>query len=209
MFRKRRTGEATEGAVMANDGAAKEPPLRFKGNTPVAHGARVPPTPGAPPVEVGRGVPEVPAIARRAAEIRPGPLQGEGKKLVVGRDIALNGEISACDRLIVEGEVNANLADCREIEIAAGGVYKGAAEIETAEIAGLFEGEMIARNRLVIRNTGTVRGKIRYGTIEVQPGGVISGDIEELEQAPNLRAVAGSRSASPFPPAPPRPKAKS
>ncbi|MBT5415489.1 MAG: polymer-forming cytoskeletal protein [Rhodospirillaceae bacterium] len=193
---------------MADDGARKEPPLKFKGNTPVAHGARVPPTPGTAPADVGRGAPEVPVIARRAAEPRPGPLQGEGKKLVVGRDIALNGEISACDRLIVEGEVNASLAECREIEIADGGVYKGAAEIETAEIAGLFEGEMIAHNRLIIRHTGVVRGKIRYGMIEIQPGGLISGDIAELDQGAHRLAVAGNRSTSPFPPAPPRPKAK-
>lgn len=193
---------------MADNGNPKEPPLKFKGNTTVAHGARVPPTPGAPPVDIGRGTPEIPAIARRSSESRPPPLQGEGKKLVVGRDIALNGEISACDRLIVEGEVNANLADCREIEIADGGVYKGSAEIESAEIAGLFEGELTAHNRLVIRNTGVVRGKIRYGTIEVQAGGVISGDFQELDLGPNLKAVPGSRSTSPFPPAPPRPKAR-
>jgi cytoskeletal protein CcmA (bactofilin family) len=208
MFRKRRASEAGEGASAAGDAGTKEPPLKFKGNTPVAHGARVPPTPGTPPAEPGRKAPEVPAIVRRAAEPRPAPLQGEGKKLVVGRDVALNGEISACDRLVVEGEVNASLADCREIEISDGGVYKGAADIETADIAGLFEGEMTVRNRLVIRNSGIVRGRIRYGMIEIQPGGLISGDIQELDQGPNLKAVV-SRSNSPFPPAPPRPKATS
>ncbi|MDA0703818.1 MAG: polymer-forming cytoskeletal protein [Proteobacteria bacterium] len=204
MFRKKRAGEASEGASTANGAGAKETPLKFKGNTSVPHGARVPPTPGAPPAESGRKAPEVPAIVRRAAEPRPAPLQGEGKKLVVGRDIALNGEISACDRLIVEGEVNAKLADCWEIEVSDGGAYKGAAEIENADIAGLFEGEMTIRNRLIIRNTGIVRGKIRYGIIEIQPGGLISGDVEELDQGPNLKAVS-SRSSSPFPPAPPRP----
>lgn len=208
MFRKKRAGEAGERAETADDAGAKEPPLKFKGNTSVAHGARVPPTPGAVPAEPGRKAPEVPAIVRRAAEPRPAPLQGEGKKLVVGRDIALNGEISACDRLIVEGEVNANLADCREIEISDGGVYKGAAEIENAEISGLFEGEITVRNRMVIRNSGIVRGKIRYGVIEIQPGGLISGDVQELDQGPNLKAVS-NRSNSPFPPAPPRPKATS
>lgn len=202
MFRKKRAGEASKRASTAEGTGAKEPPLKFKDNTPVAHGARV------PPAEPGRSAPEVPAIVRRAAEPRPSPLQGEGKKLVVGRDIALNGEISACDHLIVEGEVNANLADCREIEISDGGAYKGAAEIETAEIAGLFEGDMTVRNRLIIRNTGIVRGKIRYGMIEIQPGGLISGDVQELDQDPNLKAVS-SRSSLPFSPAPRRPKATS
>ena len=57
----------------------------------------------------------------------------EGKKLVVGREIELSGNISACDRLIVEGRVEAKLRDCRKIEVASSGFFKGNAEIDTAD----------------------------------------------------------------------------
>ncbi|MGZ0247735.1 MAG: bactofilin family protein, partial [Alphaproteobacteria bacterium] len=68
----------------------------------------------------------------------------EGKKLIVGREIELSGNISACDKLVVEGRVEAELQDCRQIEIAATGTFKGSAAIDMAEISGNFEGTLTA-----------------------------------------------------------------
>ena len=50
-----------------------------------------------------------------------------GQKLIVGSEIELSGNISACERLVVEGRVEAHLHDCREIEIARTGTFKGSA----------------------------------------------------------------------------------
>jgi cytoskeletal protein CcmA (bactofilin family) len=102
----------------------------------------------------------------------------EGKKLIVGRDIALNGEIKSCDILVVEGHVEANISDCQVIEIAEGGSFKGMAEIDTAEISGVFDGSITARELLVVRATGRITGKVRFGQLEIERGGEISGDIQ-------------------------------
>ncbi|MCE2927994.1 MAG: polymer-forming cytoskeletal protein, partial [Rickettsiales bacterium] len=84
-----------------------------------------------------------------------------GKRvLTVGNDILLKGEIATCDRLVIEGKVDATLNDVHTVEIAETGSFKGSAHIEDAEISGLFEGDLIVRNRLVIYATGKVRGKI-------------------------------------------------
>jgi len=40
------------------------------------------------------------------------------RKLTVGREIALSGEIASCDTLVVEGSVEANLQNCRDVDIA-------------------------------------------------------------------------------------------
>ena len=34
------------------------------------------------------------------------------------------------------------------------------------------------RERLTIRSTGRIQGKIRYGQIEIEPGGEISGEVQ-------------------------------
>lgn len=101
----------------------------------------------------------------------------EGKKLIVGRDIALSGSINACEKLVVEGRVEANISDCQEIEIAESGIFKGEAEIDVAEIRGVFEGTLIARELLMVRNTGWVKGSVRFGRLEVERGGKIEGDV--------------------------------
>jgi cytoskeletal protein CcmA (bactofilin family) len=100
------------------------------------------------------------------------------KTLIVGRDISLTGDITACDKLIVEGRIEANMQNCRIIEIAESGLFKGSAEIGEADISGTFEGSLKVQGRLVIRATGSVRGDVAYGELEIERGGQIQGAIQ-------------------------------
>jgi cytoskeletal protein CcmA (bactofilin family) len=97
---------------------------------------------------------------------------------VVGRGITLSGEVNSCDKLVIEGSVDAKLTNCRAIEIAKSGLFKGSTSIDEAEIRGRFEGDLVVRNRLLIKATGRVSGTIRYGQIEIEYGGQIFGDIQ-------------------------------
>lgn len=119
---------------------------------------------------------------------------GDGKKLIVGRDIALSGQISSCEKLVVEGRVEANIAECREIEVSESGTFRGEAEIDVAEISGTFEGTLVARDLLMVRANGRVTGKVRYGRLEIERGGQINGDVHvyggEGEDDTNARPSA-------------------
>jgi cytoskeletal protein CcmA (bactofilin family) len=111
-------------------------------------------------------------------------LHGEGnKKLVVGRDISLSGEITDCDVLVVEGKVKASLRDSRRFEISETGAFEGSVEIDVAEIKGSFEGDLLVRGRLIVRRTGSVTGRIRYAELEIERGGQISGDIQVMAES--------------------------
>ena len=99
------------------------------------------------------------------------------RKLVVGNGIIFAGKISSCDCLVVEGTVKADIAGCRDIQVAKGGVFIGSAASENAEIQGRFEGELKVSQRLMIQATGEVAAKVRYHQIQVEFGGDISGDI--------------------------------
>ncbi|MBY0354219.1 MAG: polymer-forming cytoskeletal protein [Rickettsiales bacterium] len=132
------------------------------------------PTPTAVPSAASMGA----APARPTAPSSSASGGKAGKRiLTVGNDILLKGEIATCDRLVIEGSVDARLNDVHTVEIAETGSFKGTAEIEDAEISGLFEGELIVRNRLTIYATGKVRGKIAYGEIEIERGGQMTGEI--------------------------------
>ena len=71
----------------------------------------------------------------------------------------------------------------RVIQIADKGAFKGTAEIDTAEIRGLFEGTLTVRQKLIIYPTGKVTGKVRYGKIVIEEGGQLSGEITADAQA--------------------------
>jgi cytoskeletal protein CcmA (bactofilin family) len=144
------------------------------------------------PVKAPTIPPRAPDLARAGDTIRPAePIRrfgdpvaqprrndGEVRKLTVGREITLSGEITSCDKLIIEGSVEANLNNCRDVEIAETGLFKGSASIEDAEIHGRFEGNLTVRKRLLIKASGRVSGTIRYGQIEIECGGQISGDVQ-------------------------------
>lgn len=104
----------------------------------------------------------------------------ENKKLIVGRDITLNGEIHTCDYLVVEGRVEAQIKECKVIEIMPSGEFKGSANVEQAEINGKFDGEITVNRRLIVRAKGRLSGKIRYRELEVERGAIIEGDIQAL-----------------------------
>lgn len=153
-----------------------------------------------PVVDVPRRAADVTAVTGRRAEVQPGD-DRDAKKLVVGRGIALSGEIRACDRLIVEGQVEATLSDSRSIEISTSGVFKGKAQIEEAEISGRFDGELVVSQKLIIHATGRVVGNVRYGEIEIARGGIISGQIDVITGATaSASATTETPAASPSEP---------
>lgn len=124
------------------------------------------------------GIPPVtPIVLPREAR---GDSKHELKKLIVGKGISLDGKISSCDRLIVDGKVEAELQDCHTVEITENGTFKGAAEIASAEISGHYDGSLTVRENLLIRSTGRVTGTVRYGKLHIEDGGEINGDVKTL-----------------------------
>jgi len=118
-----------------------------------------------------------PLSAGGAAAAATTPAPKEGSKRTVGPNIKRKGvEITDCDTLVVEGLVEATM-DSRVIQISEQGEFKGSAHIDIAEIRGVFDGNLIVRDKLVIHATGRVTGKIRYGKIVIEEGGQLSGEI--------------------------------
>lgn len=148
-----------------------------------SHAPAKPPTSSSFHPDVARrAVPDIPGIPPRRLD-RQVATDADSKRLVIGRDICLSGEITSCDRLVVEGQVEAVLPNARVIEVAPTGFFKGSADVEEADVSGRFEGELIVRDRLIVRAGGRIRGAIRYGRIVIESGGQISGDMQTLDGA--------------------------
>jgi cytoskeletal protein CcmA (bactofilin family) len=118
-----------------------------------------------------------PSVARPSEPLPSLGNQTMGNQMLVGRDVALSGKITGCDRMLVEGKVEATLLECSAIDVAGPGMFNGTATVDHAEISGRFEGTLTVRKRLLIRASGQVSGTIRYGQLEVECGGRLAGDI--------------------------------
>lgn len=125
-----------------------------------------------------------PQIPRRVADIpnpaavRAAAAETDGRNLIVGKQIRMKGEIAGCDRLVIEGQVDATLSEVKSIEVSATGQFKGTAEVENAVIAGVYEGSLKVSGHLEVASTGAIKGSVSYKTIMVANGGKLEGTIE-------------------------------
>lgn len=124
--------------------------------------------------------PDVPQGASDAAPPEmPARAETDVKRLTVGREAVIAGCTNLdCDLLVVEGVVEGAMADGRLLEIAKGGSFKGTVVVDSAVIAGLFEGEIRVKKRLLVRASGRVAGTVRYGQLEIERGGHLGGNVE-------------------------------
>lgn len=203
MFRRREDG--TEELINENEGAtvlsatAAANATPSTPVTPAAPAASAPaaatPTPSFRPVPpqaamaaAGRAaaLPAQPAPMPASESARPAtPVNRPNAKrvLTVGPDIQMKGEITSCDRVVIEGVVDATMRDVHTVELAETGSLKGTAEVEDAEISGNFEGDLVVRGKLTVYSSGRIRGNVTYGEIEIQRGGQISGSIRNAADA--------------------------
>ena len=156
-------------------------------------------TPGAP-ASASAPPPAAPVAAPPKAEPAEAPSGAAaptgGSRLIVGRNVKLKGvEISDCEMVVVEGQVEASVAS-KGMQIAKPGTLKGTAVIDVAEIDGDFSGELTAHAKLVVNGTGRVSGTIRYGSLIVAEGGEVTGDVKRLDDARTPQAAATPRPAA-------------
>ncbi len=166
----------------------------FRGNRQPVHKETEMTRPSATPPNVNPAmVSQLNEVARHAEDIQKheeaeSKTDNQHRKLTVGPGIRLKGEITDCDTLMVEGHVEIS-AKSRLIEIAETGTVIGDIDVKSADVSGRFDGNFNVNERLTIRSTGRVSGKIRYNTIEIESGGRISGDVETEEEAKDSSPV--------------------
>jgi cytoskeletal protein CcmA (bactofilin family) len=104
----------------------------------------------------------------------------EMSRLIIARDITLNGDISACSYLVIEGIVQADSFSARRMDILDSGLFRGNAAVQDCVIAGRFEGKLSVLGRLTVKPTGQICGEVEYGVLEVEAGAKIEGQMTSI-----------------------------
>ncbi|HET8997569.1 MAG TPA: polymer-forming cytoskeletal protein [Acetobacteraceae bacterium] len=128
-------------------------------------------------------LPPIRGVARDAELAASRRETSQRRTLVVGRGISVQGTIQDAERLVVEGTVEASMVHAAELSVSAGGMFKGGAEVEDAEVAGTIDGSLTVRGRLTVRATGKVLGTAHCHKLQVEDGGQVNGRVEMLAEA--------------------------
>jgi cytoskeletal protein CcmA (bactofilin family) len=116
------------------------------------------------------------------------PPKGEFKKMpikpeditIISETSGLKGKLKMPGNVIILGSFTGSIIS-RTLEIFKDGKTFGSIEAENVTIAGYFEGEMACSGLLTIAKTGKVRGRVAYGTLSVELGGLLDAKVFQLE----------------------------
>jgi cytoskeletal protein CcmA (bactofilin family) len=108
---------------------------------------------------------------------------------LLGKAANLNGDLEFSGGLHLDGRVNGNVRstapDGGALSVSESGVIEGRVEVTNIVMNGTVNGDMHARERLVLGGKARVNGNVYYGVIEMAPGAVITGKLIPLSEAPN------------------------
>ena len=129
---------------------------------------------------------------------------------LLGKAANLNGDLEFSGGLHLDGRVNGNVrssaADGGALSVSETGFIEGRVEVTSIVMNGTVNGDMYARERLVLGGKARVNGNVYYGVIEMAPGAVITGKLIPLAKgaapataetpAENPDAVAAAKSGA-------------
>ena len=113
---------------------------------------------------------------------------------LLGKTANLNGDLEFSGGLHLDGRVNGNVRSATPengaLSVSETGFIEGRVEVTNIVMNGTVNGDMYARDRLVLGGKARVNGNVYYGVIEMAPGAVITGKLIPL-QADGAQVAAG------------------
>ena len=99
---------------------------------------------------------------------------------LISENSSVEGKLKASEGLIILGSFKGDI-DSKTLEISLSGKVIGSVEAANITISGYFEGELVCHSLLTISKTAKVKGKVAYGTLSVEPGGMIEAELFQFE----------------------------
>ncbi len=112
---------------------------------------------------------------------------------LLGKAATLQGDLEFAGGLHLDGRVIGNVRSSAEdggaLSVSESGFIEGTVEVTSIVMNGTVNGDMYARERLVLGGKARVNGNVHYGVIEMAPGAVITGKLIPLGESSNSAQI--------------------
>jgi cytoskeletal protein CcmA (bactofilin family) len=99
---------------------------------------------------------------------------------IISEKSSLEGKLEVLGDVLIQGSFKGSIIS-RTLELFENAQVIGNIEAEDVTIAGYFEGDIACSGLLTVTKTGTVRGRLAYGAVSVEFGGLLDAKIFQLE----------------------------
>ena len=101
----------------------------------------------------------------------------ENSSLIIGEGATIKGEIVEENEITVHGNIEGDIT-CKDLIVGKTGSIKGKIKADNLYVEGSVEGEIHIKELLKLMSSSYVSGKITYGSIQINEGGKLVGEIE-------------------------------
>ena len=101
------------------------------------------------------------------------------KSIFIGTGVVFKGSISAPNQAIISGQVDGELV-AKDVLVGASGVVTGKVEADFIDVKGELNETVTSKNVLIVRASGKITGKVTYGELEIERGGKIKGQMNQV-----------------------------
>jgi cytoskeletal protein CcmA (bactofilin family) len=139
---------------------------------------RVPPQPATPPVPAPAPAP-VQVRAPEPSIARTEPIRQEKAVVNIGKSVIIKGELSGSEDLTIEGQVEGKI-ELRQNVLTIGPNAKIKAQVaaKTIVVEGSVQGNVMATERIEIRDKGSVEGDLASPRVAIADGAHFRGSID-------------------------------
>ncbi len=138
-----------------------------------------------------------------AATARPLAVDRQGAALRVagiGPSIAIEGEVSGAEDLVIEGRVDGKITvEKHSVKVAAGGRVRADVIGRSITVEGEVVGNLIAEERVEIRESGRVKGNLTAPRVILENGAKLRGSVDmqpEASEGAEPKAVRKTKAES-------------
>lgn len=104
----------------------------------------------------------------------------------IGAGVRVTGAIKAQETVVIDGEVDGEIA-CRTLIVGAGGRVSGEANVQDAEIFGALSAHLVVRRLLVARDSARISGDWTSSEIVAERGAALNGAGATTSAEPSER----------------------
>ena len=133
------------------------------------------------PVETPRTIPESENSMNEPTSKTPTVAAPSSQQTLLGRTVAIQGQITADEDLLVEGQFDGTVnLESHCMTVGANGQVKAEIHARQVVVMGSVTGNITAREKIEIRRTGHVVGDLRAVTVAIEEGAYFKGSIDIL-----------------------------
>ena len=155
------------------------------------------PEPRVEPLPAPFSSPAPPAPARRVEDRPMSTMSPKGSESILAAGLTIEGKIEGNGNIRVAGRFKGNINVKGELTIEPGASIDGEVKADTVFVGGEVRGHLIATSRVEFKESGTLVGDLKAGSLAVAAGSKMRGKVEfgwkegEIEHLPVSESKSG------------------